>query len=206
LREIANGQLVRDTQGFVHWLMALQSGSSSLPGKIPLKLLLAWRNGHANHPAGASPVPIRRCEDFLPVLPNCTVDGFGPYLTPCPACGSDNISHKKLSGNDVDGWDPMWVYTPLRESFRKVDPKKYIEGPNYGSASLVYSSLTFTFSTSRARPFLRKEFLSHGESFHRGLFTACRSNQPRKPILKLHLSSLPGHAWRSRFGPEFSPW
>jgi hypothetical protein len=123
-RELANGELEHEIHGFVFWLMALQAGSSSLPEKIPQKLLLAWRNGHANHPAGASPVPIRRCEDCLLVLPNCAVDGFGPCLTPCPACGSDNISHKKLSGNDVDGWDPIWVYTPLPRSRQNANPPK----------------------------------------------------------------------------------
>jgi hypothetical protein len=112
-RELANGELTRDVHGFVYWLWSLEAGSSSLPETVPHELLLAWRNGHANHPAGASPVPSRRCEDCLLVLPNCTPDGFGPCLTPCPACGGNNISHKKLSGNDVDGWDPMWVYTPL---------------------------------------------------------------------------------------------
>jgi len=40
------------------------------------------------------------------------------HIRPSPACGSDNISFKKLSGNDWDGWDPPWIYTPLRESLR----------------------------------------------------------------------------------------
>jgi hypothetical protein len=111
-RELAGGEQIRDTHGFVYWLWGLQAGSSSLPEPIPHEFMLAWRNGHANHPAGASPVPVRRCEDCLLVLPNCTADGFGPCLAPCPACGSDNISWKDLSGNEVDGWDPMWVYTP----------------------------------------------------------------------------------------------
>jgi hypothetical protein len=99
--------------GFVCWLWALHAGSSSLPEQIPHELMLAWRNGHANHPADGTPVPVRRCEDCLLVLPNCTVDGHGPCLTPCPACGSDNISWKDISGNEVDGWDPLWTYRPI---------------------------------------------------------------------------------------------
>src|SRR5215510_1591464 len=63
--ELANGELRQDIHGFVYWLWGLQAGSSSLPEQIPLALLLAWRNGHAHHPAGASPVPVRRCEDCL---------------------------------------------------------------------------------------------------------------------------------------------
>jgi hypothetical protein len=123
-REISNGKLVHDVYGFVYWQMGLQTGSSSLPEKIPHELLLAWRNGHANHPAGATPVPVFRCEACLLVLPNCTVDGIGSCLKPCPACGSSDISYKKLSGNAADGWDPMWVYTPLSESLRNVGHKK----------------------------------------------------------------------------------
>lgn len=93
--------------GFVYWLLAVQDGSSSLPETIPDDFLLAWRNGHAHHPAGDTPIPIRRCEDCWLVLPNCDVGGHGHFLICCPACGSRHISHKKLSGNDVDGWDAL---------------------------------------------------------------------------------------------------
>jgi hypothetical protein len=72
-REIANGKLAENVHGFEYWLMGLQTGSSSLPKKIPHELLLAWRNGHANHPASATPVPVCRCKACLLVLPNCTV-------------------------------------------------------------------------------------------------------------------------------------
>lgn len=54
-RESATGEMVRDVHGFVYWLWALHAGSSSLPEQIPHEFLLAWRNGHAHHPAGASP-------------------------------------------------------------------------------------------------------------------------------------------------------
>jgi hypothetical protein len=30
------------------------------------------------------------------VLPNCTTDGFGACITPCPVCGSDRIGHMNL--------------------------------------------------------------------------------------------------------------
>jgi hypothetical protein len=108
--EVANGKTEQFIHGFVYWLWALQAGSSSLPEKIPHELLLAWRNGHANHPADRTPLPLRRCEDCLLVMPNCTPDGFGSCLTPCPVCGSGNISHKKLSGPP---WDAMYIYTAL---------------------------------------------------------------------------------------------
>src|SRR5262245_35959540 len=60
-RELPGGELRQDIHDFVYWLRGLEAGSSSLPEPIPLALLLAWRNGHANHPAGASPIPVRRC-------------------------------------------------------------------------------------------------------------------------------------------------
>jgi hypothetical protein len=107
-RKLPNGEMTQDIHGFMYWLWDLQEGNSSLPEKIPPELLLAWRNGYTNHPGGATPVPIRRCEDCLLVLPNCTPDGFGPSINPCPACGSENISHKKLSGPE-----PMHIYTPV---------------------------------------------------------------------------------------------
>jgi hypothetical protein len=109
-RKLPDGEMIQDIHGFVYWLWGLQAGCSSLPEKIPPELLLAWRNGYTNHPAGVSPVPLRRCEDCMLVLPNCTPDGFGPSINPCPVCGSENISHKKLSGPP---WDPMHIYTPL---------------------------------------------------------------------------------------------
>ncbi len=107
-RKLPNGEMTQDIHGFMYWLWDLQEGNSSLPEKIPPDLLLAWRNGYTNHPAGATPVPIRRCEDCLLVLPNSSPDGFGPSINPCPACGSENISHKKLSGPE-----PMHIYTPV---------------------------------------------------------------------------------------------
>jgi hypothetical protein len=109
-REIANGKLKKDGHGFAYWLGGLQAGCSTLPETMPPALLLAWRNGHAHHPAHASPMPCQRCEDCLLVLPNCTPDGFDCCITPCPVCGGTRLSHKKLSGPP---WDPMHIYTPL---------------------------------------------------------------------------------------------
>jgi hypothetical protein len=106
-RKLPNGEMAENIHGFLFWLWGLQEGSSSLPEKMPPELLWAWRNGYTNHPAGVSPVPIRRCEDCLLVLPNCTPDGFGPTFSPCPVCGGQNISHKDLSTPD-----PMHIYTP----------------------------------------------------------------------------------------------
>jgi hypothetical protein len=105
-RKLPNGETAENIHGFLYWLWCLQEGCSSLPEAMPPELLLAWQNGYVNHPAGSTPVPIRRCEDCLLVLPNASVDGFGPSIGPCPACGSENISHKDLS-------EPMHIYTPL---------------------------------------------------------------------------------------------
>jgi hypothetical protein len=105
-RTLPNGEAVENNHGFLEWLWCLQEGCSSLPEKIPPELLLAWQNGFVNHPAGSTPVPIRRCEDCLLMLPNCTPNGFGPCISPCPVCDSENISHKDLS-------KPMHIYTPL---------------------------------------------------------------------------------------------
>jgi hypothetical protein len=105
-RKLPNGETAENIHGFLEWLWCLQEGCSSLPEKIPPELLLAWRNGYVNHPAGSTPVPIRRCEDCLLVLPNCSPDGFGHCISPCPVCGSENISHKDLS-------KPMHTYMPL---------------------------------------------------------------------------------------------
>jgi hypothetical protein len=109
-RKLPNGEMIPRIHGFMDWWWGLEAGSSSLPEKIPPELLLAWRNGYANHPAGSTPIPVRRCEDCLLVLPNASPDGFGPSINPCPACGSENISHKKLSGPPCD---PMHIYTPI---------------------------------------------------------------------------------------------
>jgi len=95
-RELANGETIENTHGFYEWLELLHAGSGDLPETIPHVVLLAWRNGYANHPANSTPVPIRRCEDCKMILPNCTVDGHGPCITPCPVCGSDAIGHAYL--------------------------------------------------------------------------------------------------------------
>ena len=105
-RKLPNGETAENIHGFLYWLWGLQEGSSSLPEKMPPELLLAWRNGYVNHPAGSTPVPIRRCEDCLLMLPNCTPNGFGACISPCPVCDSENFSHKNLS-------EPMHIYTPL---------------------------------------------------------------------------------------------
>jgi hypothetical protein len=95
-RELANGEMKQDVHGFVQWLCGLQDGWAELPETIPHVVLVAWRNGYANHPAGSTPIPIRRCEDCRMVLPNCTADGFGPCILPCPVCGGDRIGHMNL--------------------------------------------------------------------------------------------------------------
>jgi hypothetical protein len=74
----------------------LQDGWAELPETIPHAVLLAWRNGYANHPAGSTPIPMWRCEDCRMVLPNCTPDGFGPCITPCPVCGGERIGRMNL--------------------------------------------------------------------------------------------------------------
>jgi hypothetical protein len=100
--KLPNGELHEHVHGFVEWLDGLQRGWATLPETIPHVVLLAWRDGYANHPCNvhepgtASPIPIRRCEDCCMVLPNCGPSGFGACITPCPVCGSDRIGHMKL--------------------------------------------------------------------------------------------------------------
>jgi hypothetical protein len=110
-RDGPNGMKFYDRHGFFEWLEALQDGWALLPPRIPHAVILAWRNGHANHPARASPVPHRRCEDCLMVLPNCTPDGFGPCISPCPVCGSERLAWADLSkppGNFSPWKKPRW--------------------------------------------------------------------------------------------------
>lgn len=69
------------THGFCQWLWMLQVGESSLPESIPRELLVAWRDGYANHPCNVlqmrpydhklrvSPQPVLRCADCRIVYP-----------------------------------------------------------------------------------------------------------------------------------------
>jgi hypothetical protein len=94
--ESPGGESRENVHGFVEWLWGLQEGWAELPEAIPHAVLLAWRNGSANHTAGGTPIPMWRCEDCRMVLPNCTADGFGPCITPCPVCGGERIGHMNL--------------------------------------------------------------------------------------------------------------
>lgn len=91
--------------GFAVWIGGLQAGWADLPETIPLSVLLAWRDGYTHHPAGAAPLPLRRCEDCRMALPNCAGDGFGTCLSPCPVCGSSRIWHASLTklGTFING-------------------------------------------------------------------------------------------------------
>jgi hypothetical protein len=95
-RELANGEMRTNVHGFVEWMIGLWQGWAALPETIPHVVLLAWRNGYANHPARSTPIPIQRCEDCHMVLPNCGPDGLGRCSAPCPVCGSDRLSHMNL--------------------------------------------------------------------------------------------------------------
>ena len=81
--------------GFLEWLCYVQAGHAPLPETIPHDLLLAYRNGHAHHLCKplATPIPIVLCMDCEMVLPNSTVDGGLPWISPCPVCGSANLKH-----------------------------------------------------------------------------------------------------------------
>src|SRR5262249_27448476 len=93
------GEIVFDIHFFVYWLLGLQHGSWSLPERMPREALEAFADRYG--------CVLVRCEDCLMGLAN------GRRFSCCPVCGGTNLSFKKLSGNDVDGWDPHWVYTPL---------------------------------------------------------------------------------------------
>jgi hypothetical protein len=94
-----DGTPLFDTHFFVYWLWGLEAGSWNLADPLPRTVLEGFNARH-----GAI---LWRCEDCLTALAN------GSRYATCPACGSANLSHKKLSGNEVDGWDPHWIYTPL---------------------------------------------------------------------------------------------
>jgi hypothetical protein len=95
-RELHNGEQVHELHGFYRWLHALRLGWGKLPERIPPVVLLAWRNGHRDHPAHATPVPHIRCQDCLMLLPNCTPEGFGGSVNPCPICRSDQLFYMNL--------------------------------------------------------------------------------------------------------------
>jgi hypothetical protein len=94
-RELCDGDLKPYVHGFLLWLCYVQEGHAPLPETIPHALLLAYRNGHAHHPCKplATPIPIVLCLDCEMVLPNSTVEGGLPWISPCPVCGSENLKH-----------------------------------------------------------------------------------------------------------------
>ncbi len=97
-RELPGGNTKPCRHGLNAWLDLLQLGAASLPDTIPLDVLLAWRNGYANHPAKSTPIPLFRCEGCHMALPNAAPDGeFGRPWTTCPACGSERLSFADLS-------------------------------------------------------------------------------------------------------------
>jgi hypothetical protein len=132
------------------WLLGLQAGSWRLPHRLPRRLLVPQGGSVPPHepeaPARGRPFPslalrarvapdfgppvlegfcsryccvLFRCEDCQTGLAN----GAGPF-THCPTCGGENISQKKLSGNEVDGWDPHRVYTPEPKRGESWKPEK----------------------------------------------------------------------------------
>jgi hypothetical protein len=101
-----NGEPREMVHGFLDWLLGLRQGWASLPETVPHVVLLAWRNGYANHPANATPIPFYRCEGCHMVLPNCTPDGFGDFIRPCPVCNGDRFGVASLSSPTVR-FDPI---------------------------------------------------------------------------------------------------
>lgn len=91
-RRLDPPELEEDHHGFVWWLHLVWEGESSLPETLPRDFLLAWHNRYVNHPAKATPVPIRRCQDCRLILPNSSIDGLSATISACPACGSRRIT------------------------------------------------------------------------------------------------------------------
>jgi hypothetical protein len=83
------------THAFIEWISYVQEGHAPLPSPIPHALLLAYRNGHANHPCKplGTPIPTVLCQDCEMVLPNSKEEGGLPWISPCPACGGTNLAH-----------------------------------------------------------------------------------------------------------------
>jgi len=87
-----NGVVKPNVHGVMQWLLNVCDGNAPLPTRIPRDLLLAYKIGYERHPH-STPVPIVLCLDCDMVLPNCTVEGALPWISPCPVCGSSRIEH-----------------------------------------------------------------------------------------------------------------
>jgi hypothetical protein len=94
----------RDVHFFLYWLWGLEIGSWALPDPMPRAVLEGF-----NAPCGCV---LWRCEDCLTGL------GNGSRHSACPVCGSDNLSHKKLSGPTGHR---HYEYTPLPTHGRRRD-------------------------------------------------------------------------------------
>jgi hypothetical protein len=92
---------VQDVHVFNIWLWGLVEGSWNLPRQMPRECLQAFVCEYG--------AVLYRCERCLMGYSN----GARRLWAECPVCGSREISWKDLSGNDVDGWDSHWEYTPL---------------------------------------------------------------------------------------------
>lgn len=105
----SNGDVIDPPHGFVVWLLMLVEGFAMLPERIPRVVLLAWRDGHANHPAKASPIPLYKCLACGMALPNATPSGWGRYcFASCPVCQSNDLAIADLSASMLgERWRPI---------------------------------------------------------------------------------------------------
>src|SRR5262249_52944473 len=81
-----NGEQFCDVHGFVYWRVGLGLGSWTLPEPIPHAFLEGFNDPHA--------MVLARCENCQCGVTN--VYRWRGHLN-CPACGSGNVSAKKLS-------------------------------------------------------------------------------------------------------------
>ena len=96
--------------GFLEWLLLLQDGVAALPDRLPLSVLIAWRDRYVSQWDGLgrpwTPRPFWRCEDCLMVLPH----GEGGWADPCPVSGSSRVWHSDFSKPVGANWiDPHAV-------------------------------------------------------------------------------------------------
>jgi hypothetical protein len=101
-----DGQVVYKMHAFVSWLYGLQTGSFRLPVRMPREILQGFMG---------NPWLLCRCEDCLAWLPN-----LFQLSWLCPVCGGETIEQKDISGNDIDGWDPPWIFTPYGQRRAKM--------------------------------------------------------------------------------------
>jgi hypothetical protein len=103
--------------GFVEWLDYVRTGLALLPEKIPLEVLLVWRDEYQNQPSqgGASPaVRCLRCNMVLPGTPPKPGRPLSGTWLGCSICDSDEFAGRVL----LRGGGCVWMKGKQRYAIR----------------------------------------------------------------------------------------